>query len=98
MKDEKKEKKLVSLLEVRRTEAFWFRQKNGIIGAVSEKSAVSGGWLLAPVAAAALVIFLARMPGPAPEPDTKAVSTAFLEHLDLLDDMDVLEAVPENEL
>jgi len=98
MKDEEKEKKLLSLMEVRRPEAFWRRQRNAIIGAAAEKRGSARAWLLAPAAAAALVFVLARLPGPPSEPETQVVSTAFLEHLDLLDDMDVLEAVPENEL
>ncbi|HBB67751.1 MAG: hypothetical protein A2X28_06145 [Elusimicrobia bacterium GWA2_56_46] len=98
MKDDEKDGKLLSLMEVRRPEAFWQRQRNAIIGAAAEKRGPSRAWLLAPAAVAALVFFLARLPGPAPEPDAQIVSTAFLEHLDLLDDMDVLEAVPENEL
>ena len=99
MKDEEKENELLSLLAVRRPEAFWLRQKNAITRAAYEKNAVSRAWLLAPAAAAAavLVMFLARTPQQAPAPET-LVSTAFLENLDLLDDMDVLEAVPENEL
>lgn len=99
MKDGEKEKKLISLLAVRRPEAFWRGQKAAIIGAAREDRGASGAWLLAPAAAVAvLAVFLARPPGPAPEPETQSVSAAFLEHLDLLDDMDVLEAVPENEL
>ena len=48
---------------------------------------------------AAIVIFaLARAPHQAPPPAQQAVSTAFLENLDLLDDMDVLEAVREEDL
>ncbi len=98
MKDEEIVKKLAPLLAVRRPEEFWRRQKKNIIGAAPGHSTVSGTWLLVPAAAAAaLVIFLAREPrGPAPE--ARAVSPAFLEHLDLLSDMDVLEAVPEKEL
>lgn len=100
MKDDEKENKLISLLAVRRPEAFWQRQQNAITGAAAKSRGSSRAWLLAPAAAAAavLVVFLARLPGPAPAPETQIVSTAFLEHLDLLDDMDVLEAVPENEL
>ncbi|HAT72304.1 MAG TPA: hypothetical protein DCS63_05760 [Elusimicrobia bacterium] len=99
MKEEEKEKELAALLAVRRPEDFWLRQKNAIISAASEKRAPARAWLLMPVAAAAalMLVFLARTPVRVPGPET-LISTAFLDHLDLLDDMDVLEAVPENEL
>lgn len=100
MNDEEKEKKLVSLLAPRRPEAFWARQKAEILSALPGAGGPFRAWLLAPAAAAAavLVLLLARPQGPAPQPAAPAVSTAFLENLDLLDDMDVLEAVPEKDL
>lgn len=96
MNDEK-EKELLSLLAVRRQEAFWAGQRARILSAAPDRRARA--WLLAPVmaAAAVLVLLLAR-PGVKDPPPEAAVSTAFLENLDMLDDMDVLEAVPEEEL
>jgi len=96
--NEDKEKKLISLLAVRRHEAFWQRQEKEILAAVAGRPSHRKAWLLAPAAAlAALLFFTSRPQTPAPSPES-LVSTAFLEHLDMLDDMDVLEAVPENEL
>ena len=97
MNYDEKEKKLFSLMEAKRPEAFWAAQ------AACIKAGAAGrpfrAWVLAPVlgAAAVLVLLLAR-PGVRQPPPEAAVSTAFLEHLDMLDDMDVLEAVPEEEL
>lgn len=96
MNDDEKEKKLLSLMAAPRPEAFWARQKAGIISAAAVHGA-SRAWVLAPAAAAVLLVLLAK-PRVAPPPPEAAVSTAFLEHLDMLDDMDVLEAVPEDEL
>lgn len=100
MKDDEKEKKLIELMAVERPEAFWLRQKRAISGAAAGSRAASKTWLLMPAAAAAAlaVIFLVRQPEPAADYKVPSVSTAFLENLDLLDDMDVLEAVPESEL
>ncbi len=98
MKDNEKEEGLVSLLAARRSEAFWAAQRARITAGALQKRVPARAWLLAPAAAAAavLVVLLAK-PQPVPVPET-VVSTAFLEHLDLLDDMDVLEAVSEEEL
>jgi hypothetical protein len=100
MKDEEKDEKLTALLSARRSEAFWAGQKARIMAVAVEKPGLKRAWLLAPaaVAAALLVVVLARAPREFPAGETQAVSTAFLEHLDLLDDMDVLEAVTEEEL
>lgn len=96
--NEDKEKELISLLAVRRHEAFWQRQKKEILASSCARPSHRKAWILAPAAAlAALLFFTGRPQTPAPAPES-LVSTAFLEHLDLLDDMDVLEAVPENEL
>jgi hypothetical protein len=98
MNDEK-EKKLFSLMAARRHEAFWQRQKKEILAAAAGAPSRRTTWLLAPVAALSAMLFFAVKPQtPAPAPETQLVSAAFLENLDLLDDMDVLEAVPENEL
>ena len=99
MKDEEKEERLVSLLAARRSEAFWAAQRARITAGALQKSGPARAWLLAPAAAAAalLIVLLAKPRLPVHVPET-AVSTAFLEHLDLLDDMDVLEAVSEEEL
>lgn len=96
MNDEK-EKKLLSLAEVRRSDAFWARQRAEILSAANGRTART--WLLVPAAAAAvlLVVLLANPKQEAPPPEA-VVSTAFLDHMDMLDDMDVLEAVPEEEL
>lgn len=95
--NEDKEKELLSLLSARRPEAFWAGQRARILA--SAKAPRPRAWLLAPViaAAAVLVVLLAR-PGEKAAPPEAAVSTAFLENLDMLDDMDVLENVPEEEL
>lgn len=99
MKDEEKEKKLLSLLAVGRPEAFWARQKQEISGAVSGKHRVFRAWLLVPAAAMAALLVLALGRGHRVSHDAPpAVSTAFLENLDLLDDMDVLEAIPDGDL
>jgi hypothetical protein len=98
MNDEK-EKALFSLMAVRRHEAFWQRQKKEILAAASGVPAHRKVWLLAPAGVlAALVFFAVRPHSPAPDPENRLVSAAFLEHLDMLDDMDVLESVPEKEL
>lgn len=99
MKDEEKEDRLVSLLAARRSEAFWAAQRARITAGAVRKRVPARAWLLAPAAAAAavLIVLLAKPQLPVPAPET-VVSTAFLEHLDLLDDMDVLEAVSEEEL
>lgn len=96
MNDEK-EKELLSLVAVRRPDAFWARQRAEILSAARSGSARA--WLLAPAAAAAvlLVVLLAKSRQEAPPPEA-VVSTAFLDHMDMLDDMDVLESVPEEEL
>lgn len=99
MNDEEREKKLISLLAARRGEAFWAAQRARITAAAAEKRGPARAWLLAPAAAAVLLAVLLARPQRAPlETDPQAVSAAFIEHLDLLDDMDVLEAVPEEEL
>lgn len=100
MKDEEKEKKLISLLAVERPEAFWTRQKKEIIGTVSGKRMTSRAWLLVPATAmAGLLVFAAgRGSRQVVLDEAPSVSTAFLENLDLLDDMDVLEAIPEGDL
>jgi len=97
MKDKEKEEKLLSLLVPRRSDVFWARQKAQIMAAVAAKRGFSRAWLLAPagVMAALLVFALARAPRQLPMNEAPAISTAFLENLDLLDDMDILEAVPE---
>ena len=97
--NEEKEKELLSLLAVKRHEAFWQRQKREILARAGAAPSHRKAWLLASAAAAAaLFFFISRPQAPAPVPVAQLVSTAFLEHLDMLDDMDVLEAVPENEL
>jgi hypothetical protein len=94
------EEKLTSLLAPRRSEAFWAGQKARIMSASREKRALPRAWLAVPALAAVALLLL--VPGRAPRQpaaDTDAaVTTAFLEHLDFLADMDVLEAVPEEEL
>lgn len=100
MKDEEKEEKLVSLLAVRRSEAFWSAQEARLMSAAAGKRSFARAWALAPAAAMAalLVLVLTRGPRQSPIGEPQGVSTAFLEHLDLLDDLDVLEAVPEEDL
>ncbi|OGS10566.1 MAG: hypothetical protein A2234_00595 [Elusimicrobia bacterium RIFOXYA2_FULL_58_8] len=101
MNNDEKEEKLISLLAARRSEAFWAGQKAEIIGAIGEKTELARSpWLLIPasVMAAFLVFMLARGPGQPRVEEFPVVTTAFLEHLDLLDDMDVLEALREEEL
>ncbi|MEW5906801.1 MAG: hypothetical protein AB1734_08505 [Elusimicrobiota bacterium] len=108
---EEKEKKLLSLLAVERPEAFWSAQRERIISAAGGGAAARRRparlWLPAAAAAAVMIVALAlpwrsdrppaalRTPSPAVEPP---VSPAFLEHLDLLADMDVLESLSEEEL
>ncbi|MDD2805171.1 MAG: hypothetical protein PHV33_06420 [Elusimicrobiales bacterium] len=100
MNDEEREKKLLSLLAPRRSEAFWAAQRSRALAGTAGKRASRRAWLLAPAAALAalLVILSARAPHRQPPADSPAVSTAFIEHLDLLDDMDVLEAIGEEDL
>lgn len=95
--NEDKEKKLVSLMAVRRSEAFWERQKDVIRNRASAPSRPRA-WLLVPAAAAAALAFMLVRPADRLPPPETAVSTAFLENLDMLDDLDVLEAIPEEEL
>ncbi|MHB0994946.1 MAG: hypothetical protein ACYC2I_01110 [Elusimicrobiales bacterium] len=94
--NEEKEKELLSLVAVRRPDAFWARQRAEILSAA--KSGPARAWLLAPAAAAVLLVVLLANPKQEAPPPEAAVSTAFLDHMDMLDDMDVLEAVPEEEL
>lgn len=99
MKDEEREEKLAALLAPRRSEAFWAGQKARIMAAAAEGRTFSRAWLLAPVAAAALLLLVPGREPRQPAADAPpAVTTAFLDHLDFLDDMDVLEALPEEEL
>lgn len=100
MNDTGKEEKLISLLEVRRTDEFWAEKKEAILAAARPLPAVARTWLLVPAAALAmvLVLVLSRVPKPEPAAVQQPVSVAFLEHLDFLDDMDVLEAISEDEL
>lgn len=103
---EEKEKKLISLLAVERPEAFWAAQRERIMSAAT-RPRPARFWLPAAVVAAVMIAALAlpwrtdrppvtlQAPLPADEPP---VSPAFLEHLDLLADMDVLESLPEEEL
>ena len=100
MTDDEKEEKLIALLVTRRSDAFWAGQKARIMTAVTLKSGLARSWLLAPAAAIAalLVVVLARGPHQLPVVEAPVVTTAFLEHLDMLDDMDVLEVVREEEL
>ena len=96
MNDEK-EKKLFSLLAARRSEAFWAAQGARIRSAAAARRPARA-WLLVPAAAAAVLVALLARPRVVPAPPEAQVSAAFLEHLDLLDDLDVLEAVPEDKL
>jgi len=100
MKDDEKEIKLVSLLAVRRSDAFWARQRAQIMAAATKKHGSARAWLLAPaaVAVAIMAIVLARGPRLPQMEEQQLVSTAFIESLDLLEDLDVLEVVPEREL
>lgn len=99
MKDENKEDRLLSLLAARRSDAFWAGQKARIMAARSEIRGIARAWLLAPAAIALITAFaLTRAPRHEPAAEPQAVTVAFLENLDMLDDMDVLEAVPEEEL
>lgn len=99
MKDEEREEKLTSLLATRRSEAFWAGQRARITAAAGRSRAFPRAWLLLPVAAAALLLLVPGREPRQPAVDVQpAVTTAFLEHLDFLDDMDVLEALPEEEL
>lgn len=96
MNDEDEEKRLLSLMVPRRHEAFWLAQKRRILARVKPRR--SRAWLLLPAAVTAGVLLLLSRPPVQPPPAEPPVSTAFLEQLDLLDDMDVLEAVPEEKL
>ncbi len=99
MKDEEEDEKLIPLLSARRSEAFWNAQKAEILSAAGSRSGIRRAWLLVPAAAMAALLVLALGRGHRVNPDTPpAVSTAFLENLDLLDDMDVLEAIPDGDL
>jgi len=98
MNDEERDEKLLSLLAPRRSEAFWSAQRARILAAAPGRRGLSGAWLLLPAAAALLVAVLVRAPRPPEVQEPPAVTAAFIEHLDLLDDMDVLEALPEGEL
>lgn len=99
MKDEEKEEKLIPLLAVRRSEAFWNARKAVIISAAGARSGAKRAWLLVPAAAMAAMLVFALGRGHRVNLDTPpAISTAFLENLDLLDDMDVLEAIPDGDL
>lgn len=99
MNEEEKERKLLSLLATRRSEAFWAAQRARLTSAAAGKRGPARAWLLAPAAAAALLAVLLARPQREPlQTEPQVVSAAFIEHLDLLGDMDVLEAIPEEEL
>jgi len=98
MNDNEKEEKLLSLLAARRSEAFWSAQRARILSAAPRGRSAAPAWLLLPAGAALLVAVLVRAPRPPEVQEPPAVTAAFIEHLDLLDDMDVLEALPEGEL
>ncbi len=94
MNGDEKDKRLFSLMAVRRGEAFWAGRRAAIISAVAEKGQARRVVLPALGLAAALLLVLLA-PWRRPEPEQPAVSAAFLENIDMLDDMDVLEALPE---
>ncbi len=98
MNDEANEKKLLSALAVRRPESFWAGQRAAIGGAL--RPPARAPWVLLPAAALAafLVVVLAEKTRRPFVPEPQAVSLAFIEHMDMLADMDVLEAVPEGKL
>lgn len=99
MNDEEKEKRVLSALAVSRPERFWAVQKAAIEAAV-RPPANRGAWLLLPAAglAALLVAVMVEKAHRQAAPEPQAVSLAFIEHMDMLADMDVLEAVPEGKL
>ncbi len=98
MNEEEKEEKLLSLLSARRSPAFWSAQRARILSAAPQRSARGPAWLLLPASVALLVAVLVRAPRTPEVQEPPAITAAFIEHLDLLDDMDVLEALPEGEL
>lgn len=101
MNAEEREKKLLNLMRVERGEAFWAARREAISAAARADRPAGRAWLLVPAAAAAALLLVA-MPergGPPQVPPMEAsVSGAFLENLDLLADMDVLESLPEEVL
>lgn len=101
MNAEEKEKKLLSLLRVERGEAFWSARRETISAAARADRPAGRAWLLLPAAAAAVLLLFVlpeRSGPPKPPPAEASVSGAFLENLDLLADMDVLESLPEEVL
>lgn len=91
------EEKLLDLLRVSKPEGFWLRQRNEILAKIQapHPSRVSG-WRLTPVFAAALAfaffLFQKRM-AYHPHDIPSVHEWAFLEQLDLLEDLDVIEAM-----
>ncbi len=97
--NEEKEMKLLSLMAVGRSDGFWLRQRNHILARTSVSGRGAGRWLLVPAAAlAAMLLFVARHRPEAPVHEVQKVEISFLENLDLLSDMDVLESIPEDKI
>jgi hypothetical protein len=98
--DDPDDRRLADLLKVRRSETFWAAQRGRVNGRLDAAAGRAGlrAWVLVPSAVAAAVVglVLARQPwrtAPAPGPEP-----GLLEHLDMLEDMDVLESLTKENL
>ncbi|NLO91588.1 MAG: hypothetical protein GX410_06325 [Elusimicrobia bacterium] len=98
---EQNDRELFSRLGVRKPDEFWEKQRADVMKALPERRTARqplARWQLAPVLAALLIaaawLFRHEKPLPAPQQN----ETQMLEHLDMLDNMDLLERIPDKEL
>ncbi len=96
MNADDKEKKLLGLLAPRRSEAFWAGRRAEIVSSARRRPL--GRLVMVPALGVAVALLIVLLHPRKEAPDRAVVSAAFLENLDMLDDMDVLEAVPEDRL
>lgn len=99
---EKNDREVFAALRADRPEEFWQNQRAAIMRALPRRVAPSkraDGWKLAPALAALFIAaaWLFRHEKPLP-PAPPQADAQMLENLDLLNDMDLLERIPEKEL
>lgn len=100
--NEQNDKQFFSALGAEKPEAFWRAQRASIMDALPSRTTAQfrlTGWKLAPafatLALGAAWLFYHEKPQPPAPPQADA---RMLENLGLLDEMDLLERIPEQEL
>ena len=100
--NEQNDNQFFSALRAKKPETFWRTQRASIMNALPSRAAAQvrlTGWKLAPafatLALGAAWLFYHEKPQPPAPPQTDA---RMLENLGLLDEMDLLERIPEKEL